>query len=166
MQNEEEMIKWTTEIRPLKSLKEHSRNPRVLTKAQHRHLKKSLEKFGLCEKPIINLDGTIIGGHQRLKILKELGYKEIIVNVPSRSLTESEIDELNIRLNKNTGDWDWDILANQWDIKDLMDWGFNEKDLELYLDELNDESDIKEEEEACKCPNCGKKMKKKRNIDG
>ena len=153
------MIKWTTEVRLIKGLKKHPKNPRQLTKDQHQHLKTSLEKFGIADKPIINTDGTIIGGHQRLKVLKELGHKEIEVLVPNRELTPEEVDEFCIRLNKNTGEFDYEILANEWDIQDLVDWGFNEKDLELYLDE--DDRPLGEEKaESCKCPTCGKKMKK------
>jgi ParB-like chromosome segregation protein Spo0J len=122
-------------------------------------LKTSVEKFGLADKPIINTDGTIIGGHQRLKILKELGHKEIEVLVPNRELTPEEVDEMNIRLNKNTGEWCWETLANEWNVNDLIDWGFNEHDLHLMLDD-DDKPPSEEKEEGCKCPTCGKKMKR------
>src|ERR1700690_2378436 len=117
------MIKWTTETRKIKSLKAHPKNPRQLTKFQHDHLKTSLSKFGIADKPIINTDGTIIGGHQRLKVLKELGFKEIEVLVPDRELTGSEVDEMNIRLNRG-GDFDFDILANEYEVTNLIEWGF------------------------------------------
>lgn len=152
------MIEWKIETRPIKSLKKHPNNPRYLTKIQHDHLKSSLEKFGLADKPIINLDGTIIGGHQRIKVLKEMGTTEIEVLVPNRMLDEKEQNELCIRLNKNTGDWDYDILANEWEICELVEWGFTEKDLELFLDASEDKVET-EKEESCKCPTCGKKMK-------
>ena len=45
--------------------------------------------------------------------------------MPDRTLNNAEIEELNIRLNKNTGDWDFDILANEWDVENLIDWGFD-----------------------------------------
>ena len=154
------MIKWTTEIRSIKGLKQHPKNPRVLTKIQHDHLKTSLSKFGIADKPIINTDGTIIGGHQRLKILKELGHKEIEVLVPDRQLTSEEVDEMNIRLNKNTGEFDYEILANEWEVNDLIDWGFTEHDLQLIIGEDEDKIPSGEKEEGCKCPTCGKKMKK------
>lgn len=123
------MIQWKTEIRHIKGLKQHPKNPRQLSKDQHKHLKTSLEKFGIADKPIVNTDGTIIGGHQRLKVLKELGHKEIEVLVPSRTLSSEEVDEMNIRLNKNTGEWDFDVLANEWEVNDLIEWGFTEEEL-------------------------------------
>ncbi len=153
------MIKWTTEIRSIKGLKKHPKNPRQLTKDQHSHLKTSLEKFGLADKPIINTDGTIIGGHQRLKVLKELGHKEIEVLVPDRELTPEEVDEMNIRLNKNTGEFDYEILANEWDVNDLINWGFTERDLQLFMDEIDEPESDNQKKETCKCPTCGKKMK-------
>lgn len=118
------MIKWHLETRKISELKDHPKNPRKLDKHQAEHLQKSLEKFGLIDKPIINLDNQIIGGHQRKNILKKMKVKDVECFVPDRLLTESEIDELNIRLNRNTGEWDWDILANQWDVEQLIDWGF------------------------------------------
>lgn len=141
------MIQWTTELRKIKGLKPHPKNPRILTKDQHRHLKTSVEKFGLADKPIINTDGTIIGGHQRLKILKELGHKEIEVLVPNRELTQEEVDEFCIRLNKNTGEWDFDILANEWEVNDLIDWGFTEQDLTGLLDAEEKDEGTEDESE-------------------
>lgn len=118
------MITWKLEQRNIKDLKKHTKNPRSLSKDQYEHIKKSIDKFGLIDKPIINLDNTIIGGHQRLEVLKKNKISIVDCQVPDHLLTQQEVDELNIRLNKNTGDWDWDILANEWEIADLLDWGF------------------------------------------
>ncbi len=68
------------------------------------------------------------------------GYKPddlVDVRVPERELTEREAEELAIRLNKNTGDWDFDALANNFELDDLLDWGFDkqELDLDLWADE-------------------------------
>lgn len=124
-------MKWTLEKRKLKDLKENAKNPRRLTKEQAAHLQESIEKFGCCEPIVINVDGTIIGGHQRYRIQKKLGYKELYVYIPERELDEKEADELNIRLNKNTGEFDFDLLANHWDSDDLLSWGFSPQELQL-----------------------------------
>ena len=53
------------------------------------------------------------------------------------------VEELNIRLNKNTGEWDWDILANDWEVDDLLAWGFTEEELSIFCKaeaEANEES--------------------------
>ncbi len=81
---------------------------------------------------MINQDGQIIGGHQRKRVMMVNGYTaaELVdVRVPSRQLTEREAAELNVRLNRNAGAWDWDILANEFEIDDLKDWGFKPYEL-------------------------------------
>lgn len=137
------MITWKLETRKIKDLKEHPKNPRTLSKDQNQRLTESLERFGVAEKPIINTDGLIIGGHQRLKVLKTMGLKEIECWTPSQTLSEDQVDELNIRLNKNTGDWDWDCLANEWEMDDLIEWGFTPEDFGL---DASVETDDDEEE--------------------
>jgi DNA modification methylase len=56
--------------------------------------------------------------------------------VPDQSLDQKDIDELNIRLNRNLGEWDFDILANQWDVDNLIEWGFTEEELSFDLDSV------------------------------
>jgi DNA modification methylase len=123
------MIKWQLKTFRTKDLKEYSKNPRKLSKHQYEHLKTSIEKFGLIDKPIVTEDGILIGGHQRKKILEKTGVKEVECYVPDRTLSDKEIEELNIRLNKNTGEWDFDILTTQWDHNDLLSWGFEKSEL-------------------------------------
>jgi DNA modification methylase len=97
-------------------------NPRQSTAKQEKHLKESLEKFGLVEPIIFNKQtGYIVGGHFRVRELKKLGIKEIECVIVD--LNEADEKELNIRLNANTGGWDWDTLANDWDVVDLEAWG-------------------------------------------
>ena len=121
------MISWKTERRKLSDLVPFEHNPRQLTKKQYKDLKQSLQKFNLAEIPAINIDNQIIAGHQRIKILLQLSKngQTIDVRVPSRKLTKKEVEEYNIRSNKNTGEWDWDIMANNFDVEDLLDWGFS-----------------------------------------
>ena len=111
-------------------------NPRQITTKQYNHLKKSIEKFGIVDPIIINKDMTVIGGHQRLKICIALKYKEIDCVV--LDLSKEEERELNVRLNKNTGDFDMDILANEFDIDELVDWGFKHIDLDINIDKITE----------------------------
>lgn len=149
------MIQWHLETRKISELKPHPNNPRRLTKEQHAHLKKSLEKFGLIDKPICTKDNQIIGGHQRLRILKEQGIKEVDCWIPDKDLTQQEVDELLIRHNKNTGEFDYDEIANSFDVVDLFEWGFTADDLHLSSDDLEDDKPKKEK----KCPHCGETIK-------
>jgi DNA modification methylase len=97
-------------------------NPRQSTAKQEKHLKESLEKFGLVEPIIFNKQtGWIVGGHFRVRELIKLGVKEVECVIVD--LNEEDEMELNIRLNANTGGWDWDTLANDWEVVDLEAWG-------------------------------------------
>ena len=155
-------IIWTLEKRKLSSLKDYHKNPRTLTKDQEAHLSTSIEKFGIIDKPIINTDGTLIGGHQRKRVLKKLGIKEVECYTPNRQLDEREVEELNIRLNKG-GSFDYDKLVNEYDIADLAEWGFNASDFDLNLN--MDEPQTEEPEGKHKCPTCGKKSKMPLKLD-
>jgi len=127
------LLTWALKRLKLSSLTDWHKNPRQLTQTQYEQLQTSLEKFGLIEKPIVNADSahTVIGGHQRLRILRDSGLDEIECWVPSRELSQREIEEANVRLNKATGDWDWDVLANEFEVDDLLDWGFSEVELQI-----------------------------------
>ena len=133
-------------------------NPRELTEDQHQDLKDSISRFGFVDPLIVNTNkdrkNILVGGHQRLKIAKELGYKKVpCVEV---DLTPEKEKELNVRLNKNTGQWDWDALANQFEVGDLLEWGFNEDELQFKEQEevqgLIDDDHIPEVEEATTQP--------------
>ena len=125
----------------LKDLKPAPYNPRQSTAKQEAQLKRSLEKFGVVEPIIWNKQtGYIVGGHFRIRELHKLGYKEIDCVIVD--LNEEDEKELNIRLNANTGAWDWDSLANEWDVEKLDDWGL---DLPIIMDEPSYEDLIGEE---------------------
>jgi len=124
-----EDIYWKYEKRKLDELTENVDNPRRLTKKRAEELKNSLTKFGLCQPVVIQPDGKIIGGHQRLKLLRSFGINEVSVAVPSRALSEREFEELTIGLNKISGDFDLDMLANRWEPDVLISAGFTEEEL-------------------------------------
>ena len=107
-------MKWHNETRRLAQLIPFDYNPRQLTEKQYADLKASLTKFDLAEIPAINTDNTIIAGHQRIRIFAELHGMdyEIDVRVPDKKLGKKDLEEYLIRSNKNTGEWDFDQLAN------------------------------------------------------
>lgn len=137
-------MEWNQKTVKLKNLHENEKNPRRISKHDADQLEKSISRFGLCEPLVVNVDNTIIGGHQRYRMLKKLGYKEVAVYVPSEALGAKEAEELGIRLNRNNGEFDYDLIANNFDVDDLIDWGFSLKDLHLCLeDESKEEKDCK-----------------------
>ena len=124
----------------ISKLKPATYNPRQISTKQYNDLKKSIERFGLVDPIIINKNGNVVvGGHQRLKICKELKHTEIDCVV--LDLSKEEERELNIRLNKNTGDFDMDILANEFDIDELTDWGFKHIDLDINIDKIEEDKE-------------------------
>ena len=115
-------------------------NPRQISTKQFNDLKESITKFGMVDPLIVNKNSyTIDGGHQRYKISKQLGYKEIGCII--LDLDKEQERELNIRLNKNTGEFDMDILANEFDIQELTEWGFKEIDLDINIDKLVEDTE-------------------------
>jgi DNA modification methylase len=126
------MLNWRSEKRKISELIPADYNPREMTEKQVKDLSESIERFSLADPIVINTNNHIIGGHQRINILK-LKYgnngAEVDVRIPSRKLTEKEEQELNIRLNKNLGQWDFDALAN-FDEEMLKDVGFDSKELD------------------------------------
>ena len=129
-------------------------NPRQLTKDQYTQLKDSLTRFGLVDPLIVNKHKSrkniLVGGHQRLKIAKEMGMEKIPCVEVDLPLDQEK--ELNIRLNKNVGEWDYESLANYFDVSELMEWGFSNDELQFYEEEpeqgLIDDDEIPEVEEA------------------
>lgn len=131
-----------TEKRKLNELVAADYNPRkALTPedSEYQKIKRSIEEFGYVDPIIINEDGTIIGGHQRCTVLKDLGYEEVDVVVVS--LDKQREKALNIALNKITGEWDELKLKDLLLDLDLGDYdisltGFEQEDLAELVDNL------------------------------
>lgn len=107
------------------SLKPAAYNPRKKLKKgdkEYEKIKKSIVEFGYVDPIIVNFDGTVIGGHQRLTVLSDLGYKEVQC-VQVRIEDENKVKALNVALNKITGAWNEELLADL--MVDLQDADFN-----------------------------------------
>ena len=121
----------------IEKLKFADYNPRGATDKEVAELKKSIERFGFVEPVIVNSApkrmNIIIGGHFRVRMAKEMGIKEVPVHYIKITEIEKE-KELNLRLNKNLGHWDFDLLAD-FDEAMLLDVGFDSDELDkLFLD--------------------------------
>lgn len=151
-------MKWIIQEVEIKKIKFNPKNPRQISTRQAHLLEKLMEKYGLIDKPILNLDLVLIGGHQRIRILKKKKIKKVECWIAERQLEQHELDELCIGLNRNQGNFDFDILANEYEVTDLLNWGFDEKELLGICSEDADEEE-KENEKKCKmCPHCGGKI--------
>lgn len=114
----------------LSEIKKNPDNPRLIKDDKFKKLVKSIEQFPkMMElRPIvIDADNVVLGGNMRLSALKELGYKEVPDEWIKRAddLTEEQKKEFIIKDNVGFGEWDWDVLANEWDEVELGEWGLD-----------------------------------------
>ena len=112
---------------PIKEIKENPNNPRKLNKDKYQKLLKSIQDLPqmLEYRPIVvNSDMVVLGGNMRLKALKELKYKEVPIIIADE-LSEDQQKEFLIKDNLGYGEWDWDMIANEWDLPLLEDWGMD-----------------------------------------
>jgi len=139
------MIQWTSDKRRLADLIPWDNNPRQLKEMQAEHLEISLDKFGLAIPFLISPNNEIYDGHQRqalMQMMTQYGPGAAVdVRVSDRLLTMQERKELVIRLHENTGEWDFDVLANVYDADELAEWGFPDWKLEGLTD-MNDAAPI------------------------
>jgi len=111
----------------ISKIKSNPENPRLIKDMKFRKLVKSIKEFPemLKLRPIVvDEKNIILGGNMRYKACIEAGLKEIYV-IQADDLSEDQKKEFIIKDNVGFGDWDWDIIANQWDLKKLDDWGLN-----------------------------------------
>ncbi len=102
-------------------------NPRTIKEAEFKKLVKSIKDFPemLELRPIIvDEDMTILGGNMRYKACVEADLKEVPVKI-AKGLTEEQKKEFIVKDNVGFGDWDWDILANEWDNTQIKGWGMD-----------------------------------------
>lgn len=108
-----------------KELKENPNNPRTITDKKFNQLVKSIKDFPqmLELRPIVVTDDmTVLGGNMRLKACIEAGLEKVPY-IKAESLTEEQQKEFIIKDNVGYGEWDWDVLQQEWNIDLLEDWG-------------------------------------------
>ncbi|MDP3729882.1 MAG: DNA methyltransferase [bacterium] len=134
---------------PINILKPAEYNPRKWDKEAENHLKESFSRFGIVDPLLVNSaenrKNIVIGGHFRLSVIKELGVKDVpvvYINIPD---IEKE-KELNIRLNRNTGEFSWDLLS-KFDESFLADVGFSSEELDdiFAIEETPEQFDLAKE---------------------
>ena len=137
-------------------VKENPSNPRFIKDSKFKKLVKSIKAFPemLEKRPIVvDEDMVVLGGNMRLKACKSAGLFEIWVDI-AQGWTEEQKAEFIVKDNVGFGEWDWDILANEWNTEILSDWGLDLPVFEMPLDDEPQEE--KEQEEKELCPMCGK----------
>ena len=125
----------------ISEIKNNTNNPRIIKDDKFKKLVKSIKEFPeMLEKRPIVVDETmmVLGGNMRLKACLEAGLKEVWIDV-AEGWTEDQKQEFIVKDNVGFGEWDWDTLANEWDIEMLEDWGLDIPD--FAVKELEAEED-------------------------
>lgn len=120
-----------TEVIKISQIKSNPNNPRLIKDDKFRKLVKSVQEFPemLQIRPIVvNEDMIVLGGNMRLKACIEAGLKEVPI-IKASELTPDQQRQFIIKDNISGGEWDWDMLANEWDAQELNDWGLDIPDL-------------------------------------
>jgi len=123
----------------ISEVKVNPNNPRLIKDDKFKKLVQSVKDFPemLNIRPIVvNKDMIILGGNMRFKACKEAGLKEVPIIITD--LTEEQQKEFLIKDNVSGGEWDWDILANEWNVEEITSWGLDLPifDLEPSYDDL------------------------------
>jgi len=136
-------------------------NPRIIKDDKFKKLVQSIKDFPqmLEIRPIVvDENNIILGGNMRFKACIEAGLKEVFI-IKAKDLTGEQKHEFIVKDNVGFGEWDWDILANEWDTEKLKDWGLN---IPIYIDEDIDFDNINSNEDRSSdkqnkvvtCPKC------------
>jgi hypothetical protein len=140
----------------ISKVKGNPSNPRIIKNDKFKKLVKSIQEFPemLKLRPIVvDEDFMVLGGNMRLKASKEAGLKEVWIDI-AEGLTEEQKKEFIVKDNVGFGEWEWDILANEWDSVQLAEWGldvwqneddvdYSEKNKEIDIDALDSDMILK-----------------------
>ena len=125
----------------LSDIRENPNNPRLIKDDKFKKLVQSIKEFPqmLAIRPIVvNADMTVLGGNMRLKACKEAGLKKVPILV-ANDLTEAQQKEFIIKDNVGFGEWDWELIANEWDAEQLTDWGLDIPDFAIETPEAQED---------------------------
>ena len=134
---------------PINKVFPNPNNPRIIKDHKFKKLVNSIEEFPemLKLRPIVvNKQMEILGGNMRYKACKRVGLKEVYI-IKADNLTDKQTEEFIVKDNVGFGEWDWDILANEWDVKELEEWGldgfpFDEDVLEAEEDDYTEPNNM------------------------
>lgn len=125
----------------IKDVKSNPNNPRTIKDDKFKKLVASIQGFPqmLSLRPIVvNDDMVVLGGNMRLKACKEAGLKEVPI-IKASDLTDEQQKEFIIKDNVGFGDWDWDMIGNEWDVEQLEQWGLDNIGFDINSHELGTE---------------------------
>ncbi len=134
----------------ISEVKLNPNNPRLIKDDKFKKLVKSIEEFPemLDIRPIVvNADMVILGGNMRFKACKEAGLKEIPCIIAD-NLTDEQQREFLIKDNTSGGEWDFEMLANEWDVEQLEDWGLDVGGFDVDEEDMSDDFSLPDGDKA------------------
>lgn len=141
-------------LEKIKNIKPNPNNPRIIKDDKFKKLVKSIDEFPdmLNKRPLVcftDTDGkfVVLGGNMRLKACKELKLKEIPI-ILADEWTEEQKQEFLVKDNVGFGEWDWDVLANEWDVDQLNEWGLDLIGFDLDSENLGTEFSLPDGDKA------------------
>lgn len=156
----------TTQKVSIKEVIPNKSNPRIIKDDKFKKLVQSIKDFPemLEIRPIVvDEKNIILGGNMRFKACIEAGLKEVFI-IKAKDLTEEQKQEFIVKDNVGFGEWDWDILANEWNIDNLKDWGldapiyFNDEDIDFDNINSNEDRNVDKQSKVVTCPKCSHKF--------
>lgn len=161
-------IEVKTYVAKIADLLPSEENPREIGRKEYEALKKSLIEFPEMKQLreiVIDEDNQILAGHQRIYALKELAYEDVYVKQVF-GLTKKQKREFMIKDNVSSGKWNTDIIANQWDLDELISFGVPKLKIPGADDSKEHvEFDAKDNEKTVSCPECGHEFKPSEQDD-
>jgi ParB-like chromosome segregation protein Spo0J len=136
----------------INEIKPNPNNPRIIKDIKFKQLVKSIQDFPqmLELRPIvIDENNMVLGGNMRLKACIEVGLTDVPV-IHANNLSEAQKKEFIVKDNVGYGEWEWDALANEWNIEDLDNWGL---DIPAFANDIEQPKD--NAIGGATCPNCG-----------
>lgn len=133
-----EAPKWRNKRVRLGDIKPYEHNPRFITTKRYGQLTESMQEDGYSEPILIDTDGTIISGHQRVKVMyneyKWNDDKIVDVRIPNRKLTEKEFKRQLLRANRQYGETDYDMLSSHFTDEEIDDGHYTKEELGMMED--------------------------------
>jgi hypothetical protein len=130
---------------PIGTIKNNPNNPRVIKDDKFKKLVQSIKdlpEMAEVRPVVVNTDMVVLGGNMRLKAMREAGWKDVPIQVVDWD--EDKQRQFIIKDNVSGGEWDWDMLANQWDELELQEWGLDvwKAPAEIDYSDKNEEIDV------------------------
>jgi site-specific DNA-methyltransferase (adenine-specific) len=132
---------------PIGTIKNNPNNPRIIKDDKFKKLVQSIKdlpEMAEVRPVVVNADMVVLGGNMRLKAMREAGWKDVPIQVVDWD--EDKQRQFIIKDNVSGGEWDWEMLANEWDTEELQEWG-------LDLPDLDNVKEIEAEEDDFEIPN-------------